>query len=148
MYKVHEKYTDWLGNEREEDFWFNITERELTKMQFSKNGGFDVYLNRIIAAQDQAQLMEIFDQIINMSYGVPSVDGRKFVKDEEVLDDFMSTAAYSQIYMRLVSDSKFAADFVNNVFPAKIINEARKSGDLPEVFNSPDNKVTSIEEHK
>ena len=34
MYKITETYEDFDGNKRTEDFYFNFTEAEITKMQF------------------------------------------------------------------------------------------------------------------
>ena len=137
MYTVREKYTDFRGNEREEDFYFNLSESDLTKMQYSVNGGYDAYLKRIIDAQDQKTIMEVFEEIIAMSYGVISDDGRRFVKNAEVLDDFKSTEAYNQIFMRLISDSAFASDFVNHVFPENILKSVQANGgNIPEIFKN------------
>lgn len=126
MYKITEKYKDWLGNERTEDFYFNISESDLTKMQFSKNGGFDAYLKKIISAQDQKSIMEVFEQIIDLSYGEISGDGRSFLKGGDILESFKTTVAYSQIFMRLVTNSEAASEFINNVFPKDMIEKAAK----------------------
>lgn len=144
MFVIREKYTDWLGNEREEDFRFNISKNELSKVQFSKNGGFDTYLKRIIDAQSQKDVMEVFERILDLSYGVVSNDGRGFVKNAEVLSDFKSTAAYDNIYMRLISDSNFAAEFVNSVFPADLMAKAKEDGNLPKELEAKTAEVSVV----
>ncbi|MBQ5473573.1 MAG: hypothetical protein IIT65_02515 [Lachnospiraceae bacterium] len=143
MYVIREKYKDWLGNDREEDFRFNISKSELTKMQFSKDGGFDVYLKRVMDSQSQSELMKVFEEILAMSYGVISDDGRDFVKTPEVLAKFESTVAYDNIYMRLVSDSNFASEFVNNVFPAELIKQAKENDDVPAISDA--GKIVQID---
>ena len=39
MYKITESYVDYDGNERKEDFYFNFTEQEITRMQYTTEGG-------------------------------------------------------------------------------------------------------------
>lgn len=126
MYKITEKYTDYDGTERTEDFYFNLTEAEITKMEFGVEGGLSAKLNRIIAAKDTPTLINIFEDLIKMSYGQKSPDGRKFIKSEELTKDFTETEAYSQIYMRLATDAKAATEFVNNVIPKKLAARAKE----------------------
>lgn len=117
MYKIHEKYTDYDGNERVEDFYFNLTKAEITDMELTTEGGMSAMLGRIIAAKDTAKLIAVFKDLILMSYGQKSPDGRRFIKSEELTKEFTETPAYSQIYLRLATDDKAATTFVNNVLP-------------------------------
>ena len=80
MYKETVKYTDYNGVERTEDVYFNLSKAELMEMQLSTAGGFDAMINKLIKAQDQPTLVRVFKDIILKSYGVPSPDGRRFVK--------------------------------------------------------------------
>ena len=72
-----------------------------------------------------------------------SDDGRDFVKTPEVLAKFESTVAYDNIYMRLVSDSNFASEFVNNVFPAELIKQAKENDDVPAISDA--GKIVQID---
>lgn len=119
MLKKTITYTDFNGNERTEDFYFNLTERELTKLELTTPGGFEGMVKRIVNAKSQIQLIELFEQLIKMSYGVKDADGIHFVKNEKVLEEFMSTQAYSDLYMELVTDADKAAAFFNGIVPAK-----------------------------
>lgn len=124
MYKITESYTDYDGNERKEDFYFNFTEAELAKMELSVTGGLTTIIQRAIDAKDVPSLIKIFEDLISKSYGQKSLDGRRFVKSPEILEEFKQTEAYSQIYMRMATDEKAAAEFVNNVMPKKTLNAA------------------------
>lgn len=119
MHKITETYTDFDGNTRTEDFYFNFTEAEITKMQFGTEGGLSAMINRIVAAQDTPRLIEIFEDLIKKAYGVKSPDGRRFIKNDEITKEFTETNAYSQIYMRLATDADAATKFVNDVVPKK-----------------------------
>lgn len=123
MLKKTIKYTDFNGIDREEDFYFNLTEAELAEMNLMTKGGLKSYLEAIINTQDTPAIAELFKKIINKSYGVKSPDGRKFMKSPEILDDFMYTQAYSNLYMSLIADADTAANFVNGIIPKNIADQ-------------------------
>lgn len=118
MLKKTITYTDYDGNERTEDFYFNLTKAECLEMELGSNGGMKKYVERIISAQDGKQLVALFKEIIDKSYGVKSLDGKRFVKNQEVLDEFKQSEAYSDLFMELATNSDAAAAFVNGVVPA------------------------------
>lgn len=115
MYKYHAQYTDFDGNPREEDFYFNLTRAEALKIVVGKSGGFERWIQQIIDAQDGEQLYDAFEKIILTAYGEKSLNGREFIKSQEVIDRFKSTQAYSDLIMRLLNDSTFAAEFLNSI---------------------------------
>ena len=123
MFKKTITYEDYKGNTRTEDFYFNLNKAELVELELSTKGGLTVMMDRIIAAQDNATLFKIFKDLVSKSYGVLSDDGRKFVKNQEVLDDFMQTEAYSIIFSELATNEEAAAEFFNNVIPQNLAKE-------------------------
>lgn len=123
MFKKTVTYEDYKGNTRTEDFYFNLNKAELVELELSTKGGLTVMMDRIIAAQDNATLFKIFKDLVSKSYGVLSDDGRKFVKNQEVLDDFMQTEAYSIIFSELATNEEAAAEFFNNVIPQNLAKE-------------------------
>ena len=126
MIKKTVTYTDFDGNERTEDFYFHLTEQELTEWELSVDGGLSGVLTRIINSRDDKKLMEIFKDLLIRSYGVKTPDGRGFIKNEEVLNSFKYTQAFSDIYMELATDDKAASEFVNGIIPANLVKEANK----------------------
>lgn len=123
MYKKTVTYEDYKGNTRTEDFYFNLNKAELVELELSTKGGLTVTMDRIIAAQDNPTLFKIFKDLVSKSYGVLSDDGRKFIKNQEVLDDFMQTEAYSIIFSELATNAEAAAEFFNNVIPQNLAKE-------------------------
>lgn len=124
MIKKTITYSDFNGNERTEDFYFNLTKAEITKMELSTKGGLAEMIQRIVAAQDTPAIIEVFEDLIKRSYGVKTPDGRGFVKRIEDLEAFMSTEAYSQLFMELATDADAASKFVNGVVPADMAKQA------------------------
>jgi len=126
MVKKTITYEDFDGNERTEDFYFNLTEAELVDLHVSIEGGFENKLKEIINTKNQTELIKYFKEIVLMSYGQKSLDGRTFVKNDAIRDEFKSTMAYSNIWMELVTDDKAAADFVNGILPKKLTSDHNK----------------------
>lgn len=127
MYTKTITYVDYDGTERKEDFHFHLNQAELTMMQMSEVGGLEKKLERIIKAQDAPKIMETFRDIIRRSYGVKSPDGRRFIKSEELSDEFEQTEAYSQLFMELCTDADAAGEFVKGILPKKIAEEVEKA---------------------
>lgn len=110
-------YTDYEGNTRTEDFYFNLSQAEVMKMEMSEEGGLEKLLKKIIAEQNHTKIMEYFDDFIMRSYGEKSPDGKRFVKSSELSKAFSETEAYSILFMELCTDAKAASAFVNAVLP-------------------------------
>lgn len=123
MIKKTITYSDFNGNERTEDFYFNLTKAEITKMELSIKGGLAEMIQRIVAAQDTPAIIEVFEDLIKRSYGVKTPDGRGFVKKAEDLDAFICTEAYSQLFMELATDADAASKFVNGIVPADMAKQ-------------------------
>jgi hypothetical protein len=117
MIKKTIKYVDYNGNEREEDFYFNINKAEAVEMQAKVGGELDGFIKRIIAERDAEKLVGYFKDLILMSYGRKSLDGRRFEKSKELSDEFSQTEAFPILFMELAEDSEKAAEFVNGILP-------------------------------
>ena len=119
MLKETIKYTDFNGMERTEDFYFNLTKVELMRMEAKVQGGLSDKLKRVSAAKDAAAIMEVMEDLIRASYGKKTADGG-FVKKPEYVDEFVSTEAYSELFMKLITDDTAAANFANGILPADL----------------------------
>lgn len=117
MLKETIKYTDYDGNEREEDFYFNLSKAEVVEMEMSTAGGMEKMIQNIIASQDSARIVEVFKEIVKKAYGVKSADGRRFIKGPEITDSFVQTEAYSDLFIHLASDADYAARFIRGILP-------------------------------
>lgn len=119
MFKDTIAYTDFDGNERKETFYFNLTKAELIFMENSTTEGlFTEYLKRIVELQDNVKIMEEFGKLVRKSYGVKSNDGKRFIKSDELTDEFMQSEAYSEFIVKILSDADYAASFVNGIMPS------------------------------
>ena len=125
-------YIDYNGNDRTEDFYFNLSETEITEMELSIEGGFTDYIQRIVKAKDAPSLIKNFKEIVLKAYGEKSQDGRRFVKSPEISEAFSQTEAFNKLFMELVMDDGAAADFINGIIPDSLREKAKeKQAALP-----------------
>jgi len=118
MLKKNIEYTDYNGNKRTEDFYFNLTKAEVLEMEWGTIGGMAGMVQRIVDAQDTPALIKIFKDLVLKAYGEKSPDGKRFMKSDDIAKGFACTEAYSQLFMELASDSDAAAKFVNGIIPS------------------------------
>ena len=117
MLKKTITYTDYDGNERTEDFYFNISKAELTELQYSVKGGLKNILEKAVKEKDGPTKMQVSKEIVLKAYGVKSNDGRRFMKSEELTKEFSETEAYVNLFMELATDEKAAIAFAEGVMP-------------------------------
>lgn len=125
MYVINEPYTDYNGVERNEKFMFNFNKAELMEMELTAAGGLAETIQAIVDAKDAPALVTIFKDLVLKAYGQKSPDGKRFIKNETLRTEFEQTEAYSQIFMRLATDDKAAADFVNGIVPSDLAKQAK-----------------------
>lgn len=128
MLKKNIKYTDYNGVERDENFYFNLTEAEIMEMEMSTNGGLTEMIRMIVESQDSPSIVKVFKDIILKSYGEKSLDGKRFVKSEELSRAFSHTEAYSILFMELCTDADAAAKFMNGVVPRDVARKMEEGG--------------------
>lgn len=113
-------YTDFNGEERTETFYFNLSEAELMNWEFSMAGTLTEHINRISETIDIPQLIQLYCELIDRSYGVKDADGRRFRKSPELLQEFKDTNAYSELYMELVMNQEAGGEFVAGIVSDKL----------------------------
>ena len=117
MIKKTITYVDFDGNQRTEDFYFNLTKTELTKMQNSELGGLSKLLEKIVQEDNNVKIVEFFDKFVELAYGEKSLDGKRFVKNKDVWENFFYSAAYDVFFQEIFADEKAAAIFIKAVLP-------------------------------
>ncbi len=120
MLKKTMTYTDYNGETRKEDFYFNMTRAEVTEMELSIEGGLSDMIKRVTEAKDVPTIMKIFKDLVLRAYGQKSPDGKRFIKSKELSEEFAQTEAYSDLFMELATDPTAAAAFVNGIMPQNI----------------------------
>ena len=138
MVKKTVTYTDFNGNVRTEEKYFNLTQFELAEMDLGVSGvagGLLGLLKQIVKTKDQKMIVEYVKKIVLMSYGEKSADGRQFVKSEEIRNGFAPTEAFSKIFMELANDDKKFVEFIKGILPKELLDKASELSkeDLAEI---------------
>lgn len=120
------EYEDFNGEKVSEDFYFHISKAELIELEMSHQGGLSEWLMNIVAAEDGKTIIAEFKKILLSAYGQRSPDGRRFIKNQELRDEFEQTEAYSVLFVELVTNTDSAIEFVNGVMPKELVEEASK----------------------
>lgn len=113
------KYTDYNDVEHEKTFHFNLSKAEIAELQFSDKDDTlsDMMTNLGDDNTSAKKALEIFKKVIAKAIGERSEDGSRFIKSDEIRDNFMQTEAYSELLFELMEDPKGAADFLTKLFP-------------------------------
>jgi hypothetical protein len=118
-------YTDFDDNEVTETHYFHLSKADLIEMEVSKEGGMQAYIQRVIASEDGKQIIEVFKDLLQKSYGTRTEGGR-FLRDSEKTAEFMASEAYSELFMELVTDPGKASEFINGIMPKGLEDTAAK----------------------
>ena len=129
MLKKEIKYTDFDGNERNEVFYFNMTETELGELDIDAGGALANRLTRIVQTQNGAEMAKFFKELIVRSYGEKSDDGKYFDKGDnyEYGKRFTRCAAFDVLFREIITDTtgEKATSFIYGIVPSKIAEQAK-----------------------
>lgn len=127
MYKKTITYKDYNDVERTEDFYFHLNRAEVIKWM-TTSGGYtlDKMIEQLTREENGEKIMEIFDNLLLSSYGVKSLDGKQFIKNDEVKEAFKYSEAYSVIFTELVTNADKASEFVTAIIPSDMADAAEK----------------------
>ena len=125
MYKTDITYKDFDGNEFTETFYFNLSKAELLQLELMYPEGYQVYLQRLLDEGNRRGLIAAFNDIITKSYGERSDDGKRFIKSPEISSAFMSSEAFSELFMRMITEEGYANKFISAVLPKDLVGDVQ-----------------------
>lgn len=128
MLKRDITFEDYDGKPVTETFYFNLNKAELLEMELS-SGGMQDKIKEIVAANDVKSIMAVFKEILLASVGRKSEDGRRFIKNDEIRDDFQQSNAYPTMFVELATNDKSASEFINGLLPADLVQQVQASKD-------------------
>lgn len=127
MIKKTFTYQDLDGNAVTEDFYFALNAAELAELEMGEKGGLSEWLTQIMKDEDGKAIIAKFKEIILASVGQRSADARRFIKNDQIREDFLNSEPYSQLFMELITNAPEAAKFITGLVPAGL---AEKLGEL------------------
>jgi hypothetical protein len=120
MLKKTITFKDLDGEEVTDDFYFHMSEAEITQLELSEANGFSEHLKKLIGSRDGKTIIEHFTAIILAAYGERSLDNRRFVKSKEISEAFQQTDAFSVLFMEMIGDSDASTAFIKGMLPASV----------------------------
>lgn len=129
MYKYTVTYEDFNGVSRTEDLYFNLSRAELVMLDNSVPGGLGNRLQRMVNAADNVEIMETVDWLLRNSYGVKSEDGRRFIKRDDIYEEFKQSEAFDTFFMELISSEDNMTKFIRGMLPKMEDSEWNKIQD-------------------
>jgi hypothetical protein len=115
-------YTNFDDEEVTEEHYFHLSKLELIDLELAEEGGMSAKLQAITESGDPKQILDTFKFIISKSYGHRET-GSKFVKSDEISNEFLTSPAFDQFYGQLLTDPGLAAEFINGVVPKDLASE-------------------------
>ena len=118
------KFEDFNGNEREQTYYFHMSEAEIIEW-LTTEGDYtvDKVYERMVEKRNGKEIIESVQDMILRSYGEKSLDGLEFDKSPEIVRRFKQSPAYSTLFMELAQDADKAADFFNGIMPKKVLQQ-------------------------
>jgi hypothetical protein len=117
------KFIDpFTGDEAEETFYFGLTEPEMIELNFEHERGLESFLAKIIAEEDAQKILAMFKHVIMLSLG--ERDGFLHVKTERYKTYFEMHPAYPVLYMKMLENAEYAAEFINDCMPKSMRDRA------------------------
>ena len=112
-----------------------MSKAELIRFEMNIPGGIEKTIKTALEENDNATLFNLFEQLIQKSYGKKTADGG-FAKSEKASTEFSQTEAYSELLMELMTDptGKKFADFFKGILPKDYVAEL--PDDLTAVINN------------
>lgn len=129
MYSTKVSYEDFNGDKKEETLYFFMNKPEI--IRFLKNrpqftDEMEAMADRLAQKTPDSALyvdfMTLIDELVTMSYGEKTLDG-KFRKNSTILEDFMSSNAYDALFSKFMENPKEFDAFTEGIFPADVMTE-------------------------
>lgn len=119
-------YTDYNGNKKTKNFYFNLTKTELAKMELTNKAGMLETIKAMINEDDRQKIIDLFESLVIGAIGEKSADGEYFIKNEQIVENFKNHPAYDVLFMELISSEKAMADFINAIVPTDVADGVKK----------------------
>ena len=124
MIKKTIKYTDFNGQQRKETAYFNMNKLEVLKLTAKLGMDIDAYAKKLAESEDMPKMLQFIEDIILMSYGEKSQDGRSFEKSKEKTEKFENSNAFAELFEQLLLNPQQTAQFASGIVGVKQVTAA------------------------
>lgn len=133
MYEDKVTYENFDGETITEKLFFNLNKVELAEnMGISKR--FEKLQEQIdndgkprqLTTEEIQEMVDLVKELMRISYGVRSEDGRRFIKSDQIWLEFTQTAAYDDYLFGLFEEPSRSINFLTGIMPKDVRAEAEK----------------------
>jgi hypothetical protein len=117
MLKKEIKYEDFNGNTVAEVFYFNMSKSELIELE---SGGLGDMLRTMVDERNPNKMIVEFKRLILAAYGVKSEDGKRFIKNDTLREEFSQSAAFDALFMELSQNEGSSEAFIRGILPSDV----------------------------
>jgi hypothetical protein len=118
------RYTDLDGNPQAVDYWFSLGKTDAIKMDFVHRDDPKAYLESIAKNQESRNVMELWEELLFKSVALRTEN--HLVKNQEILDRFIGSGAYEQLFNELIESEDGGAAFFLSIMPQEVQENASK----------------------
>jgi hypothetical protein len=116
-------YKDLNEQPQTETFYFHLSKADVIDIIANNE---HVEWERIATSGDEQKSFELVKQMLRRTYGVKSEDGKRFIRSNEVWENFVESEAYSALVFELATDAEASAAFFNGVLPQGLLEEVSR----------------------
>lgn len=147
------QYTDFDGNQAMETLYFNLTRTEVAENLHLRDKFQDLENrldlesgSRTLNPNEIAEVLDLVKILMKLAYGIRSDDGKRFIKNDQIWEEFTQTAVYDAFLFSLFEDADKANEFMMGVFPRELADElARQTETGTDAQTTPD--ISSVPEN-
>lgn len=121
MLKKNIEFVDFEGQKQVSTEYFNMTRMELLNFQDSvmpkEFDDLQTYIDDIVNRKDIRGMFNVIKSMVLISYGKKSEDGKHFLKNAAIREEFESSLAYSALIESFFEDQdgKVMTSFVEGI---------------------------------
>lgn len=117
MVKQIIEFTDYNGVKRTEEWHFHLNKAEIIELEVSIDGGFTEAIKKMQETEDAREILKTFKEVVRKAVGKKSEDGRTFVKNDEIINEFFQSEAFSEFLVDMLKHPDKCAAFMNDLAP-------------------------------
>jgi hypothetical protein len=123
MLKKTITFPDLDGNMLTEDFYFNLNKAEVVEIGFTD---MQKQLTELLETENMSEILKVIRGMLATAVGRRSEDGRRFIKSQEISDDFTQSEAFSELFFEMMKyDEKQVNEFFLGMLPASLVDDVK-----------------------
>lgn len=108
------------GEETEREYCFHLSKPDMVRIiGRDKDGDWDAYIEKIAKSGSIDRNLDFVENVIKLSVGYRTPEGL-FVKPKEFAEAFMTSEAYGDMFIELLTNSEEAEKFFKGIIGRKV----------------------------